>query len=68
MTFQVSSKEDLDMILDIFGGADGGVGYYKVMVRIEKIAKDADAGDTNAQLILQQVEKTRLLFEFLSKN
>lgn len=68
MTFKVSSKEDLDMILDIFGGADGGVGYYKVMVRIESIAKAADEGDTQAMLILQQIEKTRNLFEFLSKN
>jgi len=59
--------ENVNVILDIFGGADGGVGFYKLKVRLEQMAQEVDDGKPRAEPILEHLEKTRQLFENLSK-
>ena len=42
----------LDQLLDIFGGADGGVGFARLRIFLDDMARRADAGDEHAQQIM----------------
>lgn len=51
-----TAQKQIDTILDIFGGADGGIAFANFKFRYEDIEKQALAGDESAIKIMQQVQ------------
>lgn len=42
----------IDKLLDIFGGADGGVGFAQLRNFLDDMARRADGGDESAKQIM----------------
>jgi hypothetical protein len=65
----MSVKDDINRILDIFGGADGGVGFARLKFSLEEIERKfhADIDDEAARQLIDIVHKFRRLVDVLSK-
>lgn len=65
----MSVQGDIDRILDIFGGADGGVGFARLKFSLEEIERKfhADIDDEAARQLLDILHKFRRLVDVLSK-
>ncbi len=66
-------KHDLDTILDLFSGADGGIGFVMFNAHIHDLALKLDNNTLNekeldsAKEILQIIGRFRRLVDLLSK-
>jgi hypothetical protein len=65
----MSVKDDINRILDVFGGADGGVEFVKMKFGLEGIEQKmlADIDDEAAKQLIDIVHKFRRLVDVLSK-
>jgi len=57
------TKKSLDVILDVFGGADGGIQFAKFMALVETLDVKASQGNEDAALVLEVMERFRRLVE-----
>jgi hypothetical protein len=65
----MSVKDDINRILDVFGGADGGVEFVYLKTNLEGIEKRmlADIDDEAAKQLIDILHKFRRLVDVLSK-
>ena len=66
MNETIDTNKDIDRLLNIFGGADGGGDFVRLKAGLAKFAADADNGDVNAREILNFVHKTTRFFDYLT--
>lgn len=60
-------QTSINNILDCFGGADGGVGFARLKILVEQLEKQADAGDDNAERVIQVVHQFSRLIDVANK-
>lgn len=63
-------RQDVNVILDCFGGADGGVGFAHLIFRLDDLEKVALEGGSDAPAAIQLIEvvaRFRRLVDALSK-
>lgn len=48
-----NTDPDLDYLLDLFTGADGGIGFINLRSLIEVLKKQADEGDKSAAEVIK---------------
>lgn len=65
----MSVKDDINRILDVFGGADGGVEFVYLKTNLEIIEQRmlADIDDEAAKQLIDILHKFRRLVDVLSK-
>ena len=56
-----------DTISDTFSGADGGIGYVKVMALIQRLDKAAVEGDKKADAVLECVRQFHRLINIAQR-
>ncbi len=62
MTYKTQLKDNIDTILDIFAGADGGVGFARFNGAVHHIAQWLDDGT----LPVEQTEKALRVFSIIA--
>ncbi|QNO00008.1 hypothetical protein phiPsa267_054 [Pseudomonas phage phiPsa267] len=60
-------REDVNAILDIFGGADGGVGFARMIFILDDYEKQALEGCPSAIQLIEVVSRFRRLVDLTSK-
>ena len=61
-------KENLDNILDCFGGADGGISFVNFKFTLEALEIQSNNGDENAKEILLLVDRFSTLINLIGRN
>ena len=62
----ITAEQHITLLLDVFGGTDGGGGFINFKCKYLKLAADADAGDESAAGIVAVVNKTANLVKYLA--
>jgi hypothetical protein len=57
-------KEDIDTILDVFGGADGGVGFAMFNAGVKDIAKRLEDGTLPSEQVMAAIKVLNTIAEF----
>lgn len=60
-------KANMDLILDTYGGADGGIGFAKFCWLIESVDNKAQKGDASSELVIDIVTRFAKLIKFAQK-
>lgn len=60
-----TSKENLTFLLDVFGGADGSVGFAKIRAFLIYAEKAAKNNDERAKHILSILNETCLILQHI---
>lgn len=60
-------RQDVNAILDIFGGADGGVGFARMIFILDDYEKQALAGCPSAQQLIEVVARFRRLVDLTTQ-
>lgn len=59
-----SAEDDLQEILFIMGGGDGCLGYLALVALVQRLSRQAEAGNSEAEAVLEVVRKFRRLIDF----
>jgi hypothetical protein len=59
----IELKETIDYIMDIFAGADGGIGFVNLLALLREVEQQLEEGEQEAAEILQVIYRFKRLLE-----
>ena len=64
---KTTAEEDLQEILAVMAGADGCIGYMKLLSLVRTLSRQAEAGNHEADAVLNIVRQFRKLIDVAKK-